>query len=58
MFSANQPQNAVYEEVKPLLDGLAKGFHLAIFAYGQTGSGKTFTLDGTDEEPGLLRSAL
>ena len=33
-------------------------FHLAIFAYGQTGSGKTFTLDGTEQNPGILRRAL
>jgi len=58
VFSMHDSQSTVYEEVGPLLDGIPRGFHLAIFAYGQTGSGKTFTLDGTDREPGVLRSAL
>jgi len=29
------------------------GFNVCIFAYGQTGSGKTYTLQGTQDQPGL-----
>ncbi|CAD7933677.1 unnamed protein product [Amoebophrya sp. A25] len=58
IFTMNDRQQTVYEEVGPLLDAISRGFHLAIFAYGQTGSGKTYTLDGTAQEPGILRSAV
>uniref|UniRef100_H2ZNU8 Kinesin-like protein n=1 Tax=Ciona savignyi TaxID=51511 RepID=H2ZNU8_CIOSA len=33
-------------------------FILSIFAYGQTGSGKTYTMEGTQEEPGINQRAL
>jgi hypothetical protein len=29
-----------------------------VFAYGQTGSGKTFTIQGTEEKPGLTPRAI
>ncbi|CAD7933738.1 unnamed protein product [Amoebophrya sp. A120] len=58
VFGQKDTQATIYEEVGPLLEGIPRGFHLAIFAYGQTGSGKTYTLDGTQEQPGILRSAL
>ena len=45
-------------QVGPLLSGIPRGFHLAIFAYGQTGSGKTWTMDGDDTDPGILRRAV
>ena len=31
---------------------------MCIFAYGQSGTGKTFTMDGTDEKPGLVPRAM
>lgn len=34
------------------------GFNVCIFAYGQSGTGKTFTMDGTDEKPGLVPRAM
>ena len=34
------------------------GFNVCIFAYGQTGSGKTFTMQGSDDNPGIVPRAL
>lgn len=31
---------------------------MCIFAYGQTGSGKTYTMQGTDEQPGIVPRAI
>ncbi|XP_010543305.1 PREDICTED: kinesin-like protein KIN-10B isoform X1 [Tarenaya hassleriana] len=41
-------------EVKPLIPGTFQGFNATVLAYGATGSGKTFTMQGTDELPGLM----
>ncbi|KAL2082167.1 hypothetical protein ACEWY4_021985 [Coilia grayii] len=40
-------QDAVFEEVKPLLTSLLDGYNVCIMAYGQTGSGKTHTMIGS-----------
>ncbi|XP_029318529.1 kinesin-like protein KIF25 isoform X2 [Cottoperca gobio] len=48
-------QDAVFEEVKPLLTSLLDGYNVCIMAYGQTGSGKTHTMMGSqllDEHSG------
>ncbi|WJX13122.1 hypothetical protein P8452_03549 [Trifolium repens] len=34
------------------------GHNVCVFAYGQTGTGKTFTMDGTNEQPGIIPRAL
>ncbi|XP_034756096.1 kinesin-like protein KIF25 [Etheostoma cragini] len=49
-------QDAVFEEVKPLLTSLLDGYNVCIMAYGQTGSGKTHTMMGSqllEEHSGL-----
>ncbi|KAK0141091.1 Kinesin-like protein KIF25 [Merluccius polli] len=59
-------QNAVFEEVKPLLTSLLDGYNVCIMAYGQTGSGKTHTMMGSqgpsrapqmDEQQGIIPKA-
>lgn len=40
-------QDAVFEEVRPLLTSLMDGYNVCIMAYGQTGSGKTHTMMGS-----------
>ncbi|KAM4633801.1 kinesin-like protein KIF25 [Polymixia lowei] len=40
-------QDAVFDEVKPLLTSLLDGYNVCIMAYGQTGSGKTHTMMGS-----------
>ncbi|KAI9544128.1 hypothetical protein NQZ68_005178 [Dissostichus eleginoides] len=42
-----ESQDAVFEEVKPLLTSLLDGYNVCIMAYGQTGSGKTHTMMGS-----------
>ncbi|KAI5422147.1 hypothetical protein KIW84_045563 [Lathyrus oleraceus] len=34
------------------------GHNVCIFAYGQTGTGKTFTMDGTNEQLGIIPRAI
>ncbi|XP_044025713.1 kinesin-like protein KIF25 isoform X2 [Siniperca chuatsi] len=51
-------QDAVFEEVKPLLTSLLDGYNVCIMAYGQTGSGKTHTMMGSqplEEHSGTQR---
>eukprot|EP01018_Ginkgo_biloba_P033017 Gb_27745 [translate_table: standard] len=45
-------------EVDPILPGLFRGSNATVFAYGATGSGKTYTMQGTDERPGLMPLAM
>ncbi|XP_042359861.1 kinesin-like protein KIF25 [Plectropomus leopardus] len=42
-------QDAVFDEVKPLLTSLLDGYNVCIMAYGQTGSGKTYTMMGSQQ---------
>ncbi|GAB4833797.1 hypothetical protein Ancab_032046 [Ancistrocladus abbreviatus] len=46
------------KEVRPLIPGVFNGCNLTVFAYGATGSGKTYTMQGTDEQPGLMLQAM
>ncbi|KAM6954296.1 kinesin-like protein KIF25 [Aplochiton taeniatus] len=55
-------QDAVFQEVKPLLTSLLDGYNVCIMAYGQTGSGKTHTMMGSqclasDTFPGAGRES-
>ncbi|XP_057970896.1 kinesin-like protein KIN-10C [Malania oleifera] len=43
-----------YREVCPLVPGIFYGCNATVFAYGATGTGKTYTMQGTDEFPGLI----
>lgn len=45
-------------EVEPILPGLFRGSNATVFAYGATGSGKTYTMQGTEERPGLMPLAM
>jgi kinesin family protein C2/C3 len=36
-----------------MLERALDGFSMTVFAYGQTGSGKTYSMEGTDEHPGV-----
>lgn len=58
MFGPEDQQEAVYEDVSDLVISAADGFNVCIMAYGQTGSGKTFTMQGTQQRPGINMRAL
>ncbi|KAH8551435.1 the motor domain of kinesin family member 22 [Umbelopsis sp. PMI_123] len=48
-------QAEIYEQdVQPMIDKVFSGVDSTIFAYGVTGSGKTHTMQGTEEEPGII----
>ncbi|KAL9259686.1 Kinesin-like protein [Drosera capensis] len=58
VFLPNSTQEDVFFEVKPILRSALDGHNVCILAYGQTGMGKTFTMDGTNEQPGIVPRAL
>ncbi|KAI5430855.1 Kinesin-like protein KIN-14U [Lathyrus oleraceus] len=44
--------------MEPILRSAMDGHNVCIFAYGQTGTGKTFTMDGTNEQLGIIPRAI
>ena len=55
VFDWNSEQRELYEEIfHPLVDSVLEGFNGTVFAYGQTGTGKTFTMEGTNDKPGVI----
>ncbi|CAL1586481.1 unnamed protein product [Knipowitschia caucasica] len=49
VHAAEDSQDAVFEEVKPLIRSLLDGYNVCVMAYGQSGSGKTHTMLGPAE---------
>lgn len=45
-------------EVSPMIPAVFGGCNATVFAYGATGSGKTYTMQGTEEQPGLMPLAM
>eukprot|EP00051_Salpingoeca_urceolata_P026931 m.479338 g.479338 ORF g.479338 m.479338 type:complete len:909 (+) comp21408_c0_seq1:82-2808(+) len=58
VFNMKSQQEDVFNACHDIIVSVVDGFNVCIFAYGQTGSGKTFTMDGSDDHPGLNRRAL
>ncbi|XP_075638465.1 kinesin-like protein KIN-10B isoform X2 [Castanea sativa] len=54
----NNVSQIFYREVSPLISSIFRGDNATVFAYGATGSGKTYTMQGTDEDPGLMPLAM
>jgi hypothetical protein len=55
VFNITSDQNEIFEVLgKNLIGKLSEGYNSTIFAYGQTGSGKTYTIEGTEEQPGII----
>ncbi|CAI8612647.1 unnamed protein product [Vicia faba] len=46
------------KEVSPMMHHIFNGCNATVFAYGATGSGKTYTMQGTEEHPGLIPLAM
>ncbi|KAK9156658.1 hypothetical protein Scep_003232 [Stephania cephalantha] len=58
-FGQDSAASQIFEkEVRPLIPEIFRGCNATIFAYGATGSGKTHTMQGTDENPGLMPLAM
>lgn len=47
VYNPGEKQEAVFDEVQPMLTSLLDGYNICIMAYGQTGSGKTHTMLGS-----------
>jgi len=58
VYTSTTRQEAVSEDTTEYIQSVMDGYNVSIFAYGQTGSGKTFTMDGTDDNPGVNLRAL
>ncbi|XXG84136.1 hypothetical protein AAC387_Pa10g1723 [Persea americana] len=58
VFPQEATQEEVFEEVEPILRSALDGHNICIFAYGQTGTGKTFTMEGTNDQPGIVPRAI
>lgn len=58
VFPQEASQDDVFVEVAPILRSALDGHNVCILAYGQTGTGKTFTMDGTDDSPGIVPRVL
>ncbi|AQK94231.1 Kinesin-like protein KIN-10B [Zea mays] len=42
------------QEVRAVIPSIFEGINATVFAYGATGSGKTYTMQGTEDFPGLI----
>ncbi|XP_057963011.1 kinesin-like protein KIN-14U [Malania oleifera] len=58
VFTQQASQEDVFLEVEPILRSALDGHNVCVLAYGQTGTGKTFTMDGTNDHPGIVPRAL
>jgi kinesin family protein C2/C3 len=56
VFNECSSQSDIFEDVKDLVSSSFDGYNVCVFTYGQTGSGKTFTLEGPDDNPGLIHN--
>lgn len=55
VFGASSLQSDLYvHSTAPLMEKFLQGDSCVLFAYGMTNSGKTYTIQGTDEYPGLF----
>ncbi|CAN6327983.1 unnamed protein product [Urochloa humidicola] len=54
-FGQEDDVNQIFDqEVSAVIPGIFEGINATIFAYGATGSGKTYTMQGTDDSPGII----
>ena len=59
IYSPTTSTETVYSlTAKPIILAAMSGFHGSVLAYGQTNTGKTFTMQGTNQEPGIVPLAI
>ncbi|XP_021728458.1 kinesin-like protein KIN-7N [Chenopodium quinoa] len=59
VFDQSCPNSRVYELLtKDIINAAVEGFNGTVFAYGQTSSGKTFTMNGSENNPGIIHRAV
>lgn len=54
LFNPESSQAQIFSELQYTLTSFLDGYNVCMFTYGQTGSGKTFTMEGPDEDPGII----
>lgn len=56
VFGYNSKNADIYEvHTKDVIEAAVNGFNGTVFAYGQTSSGKTYTMQGSQEDLGIIR---
>ncbi|XP_051123669.1 kinesin-like protein KIN-7N isoform X2 [Andrographis paniculata] len=59
VFDQECSNETVYDRmIKGITDAAVEGFNGTAFAYGQTSSGKTFTMNGSENNPGIIPRAV
>ncbi|KAL6952924.1 Kinesin-like protein KIN-7N [Sarracenia purpurea var. burkii] len=59
VFDQDCRNETVYELLtKDIIHASVEGFNGTAFAYGQTSSGKTFTMNGSENDPGIIHRAV
>ena len=59
MFAPHDQNHKVYDAcAKRLVRRVMEGYHGTVFAYGMTGTGKTFSMQGTQDSPGVIPLAI
>ncbi|WCJ35583.1 Kinesin-like protein KIN-7N [Euphorbia peplus] len=59
VFDEKSTNASVYELLtKDIIHAAVEGFNGTAFAYGQTSSGKTFTMNGSQDDPGIIHRAV
>lgn len=54
VFREEHSNHDVFQEVEGLVTSVLDGYNVCIFAYGPTGSGKTYSMEGTEDDPGIF----
>ncbi|GER30026.1 kinesin-like protein [Striga asiatica] len=58
VFDQECSNGRIYEFLtKDIISAAVDGFNGTAFAYGQTSSGKTFTMNGSENDPGIIQRA-
>ncbi|CAA0806803.1 P-loop containing nucleoside triphosphate hydrolases superfamily protein [Striga hermonthica] len=59
VFDQECSNGRIYELLtKDIISAAVDGFNGTAFAYGQTSSGKTFTMNGSENDPGIIQRAV
>nr|XP_043607923.1 kinesin-like protein KIN-7N [Erigeron canadensis] len=59
VFDQDCSNASVYDHLtKDIIHAVVDGFNGTAFAYGQTSSGKTFTMNGSENDPGIIHRAV
>nr|XP_027091553.1 kinesin-like protein KIN-7N [Coffea arabica] len=59
VFDGGCTNSTVYELLtKDIIHAAVEGFNGTAFAYGQTSSGKTYTMNGSEDDPGIIHRAV